>query len=142
MWAVTRGPVAVQLLLERGANAKVADARGFTPLMLAAGGGQLNAMRALIAAGADVNALSTHGSSALRDGVRSGNPAAVRLLLNSGAKLLITPRNTNRMTFIAVTQEDTAMLELLLDRGLDPNQSAAGYTGLMSAAMHGLEGPL
>ena len=47
------------------------------------------------------------------------------------------------MVFIAVTQDDTAALDLMLDRGLSPDHAAQdGHTGLMSAASHGLEAPL
>ena len=41
------------------------DARGWTPLMLAAMSGHLDVVRALLDAGADVNARSLDGSSAL-----------------------------------------------------------------------------
>jgi ankyrin repeat protein len=140
MWAATRGVAMVQLLLERGANVNAADSSGSTPLMLAAGhSGRVDVMHALIGAGADVNTMTNNQWSALRYAVKSGDRAAVRLLLDRGATLLISPRNTNRMMMIAATQGDTAMLELLLDRGLDVNHAVAGYTALMAAASSGVE---
>jgi ankyrin repeat protein len=112
--------------------------------MFAAGyNGHGDVVRSLLTAGANVNALSANSWSALRDAVKGGDTTKLRLLLDSGGKLLVSQRNTNRMVFLAVTQEDTAVLDLLLDRGLSPDHAAQdGYTGLMSAASHGLEAPL
>ncbi|MEO5897563.1 MAG: ankyrin repeat domain-containing protein [Vicinamibacterales bacterium] len=144
MWAATRGVERVQLLLSRGAQPNVEDARGFTPLMFAAGySGHGDVVRSLLRAGANVNALSANSWSALRDAVKGGDTMKLRLLLDSGGRLLVSQRNTNRMVFLAVTQEDTDVLDLLLDRGLSPDHAAQdGFTGLMSAASHGLEAPL
>ena len=109
--------------------------------MVAAGySGMRPVMSRLISADADVNALTTNGWSALRDAVKSGDTAKVRLLLDHGAVLLASPRNSNRMMMLSVTQNDTAMLALLLDRGLPVDHGQAGYTGLMAAAADGLEG--
>ena len=143
MWASTRGVDWVQPLLDRGADPRLSDRHGFTALMFAAAhSGMLPVMSRLIAAGADVNALTTTRWSALRDAVKSGDTSKVRLLLDSGATLLISRPNSNRMMMLAVTQDDTAMLTLLLDRGLSVDNAERGYTGLMSAAAHRLEGPL
>lgn len=143
MWASTRGLEWVNLLLDRGANVRAADLQGFTALMVAGGySGMLPVMSRLISAGADVNALTTNGWSALRDAVKSGDTGKVRLLLERGAVLLVSPRNSNRMMMLSVTQDDTAMLGLLLDRGLPVDHAQGGYTGLMSASAHRLEGPL
>jgi ankyrin repeat protein len=143
MWASTRGLEWVNPLLDRGANPKASDRQGFTALMVAAGySGMRPVMSRLIAAGADVNALTTNGWSALRDAVKSGDTATVQLLLEHGAVLLASARNSNRMMMISVTQDDTAMLALLLGRGLPVDQGPAGYTGLMAAASDGQEGPL
>jgi len=60
MWASTRGLDCVQPLLDRGANPRMSDKQGVTPLMFGAGhSGMLPAMSRLITAGADVNALTT-----------------------------------------------------------------------------------
>jgi ankyrin repeat protein len=143
MWAGTRGLAWVRPLLDRGANPKAADKEGFTPLMFAAGhSGPPDVLRALLAAGADVNALSRRNWSAVRDAVKAGDPAKLRLLLQHGATLLISRPTINRMTLISVSQDDIPILTLLLDRGLDPSHAQDGYTGLMAAAGHGLEQPL
>ena len=143
MWASTRGLEWVGPLLDAGANPAASDGQGFTALMFAAGySGMLPVMTRLTAAGADVNALTTNGWSALRDAVKSGEVAKVRLLLAHGARLLASPRNSNRMMMLSVTQDDTAMLTLLLERGLPVDHAQRGYTGLMAAATDRLEGPL
>jgi ankyrin repeat protein len=144
MWAATRGLDRVDLLLSSGARPDAADARGFTPLMFAAGySGHSEVVARLVEKGAAVNALTATSWSALRDAVKAGDTTKLQILLDSGGKLLVSQRNTNRMVFIAVTQDDTAALGLMLDRGLSPDHAAQdGYTGLMSAASHGLEAPL
>jgi len=143
MWASTRGLAWVDPLLVRGANPSASDRGGFTALMVAAGySGMLPVMSRLISAGAEVNALTTNGWSALRDAVKSGETAKVGLLLDHGAVLLVSPRNSNRMMMLSVTQDDTAMLALLLDRGLPVDLGPGGYTGLMAAASDGSEGLL
>jgi ankyrin repeat protein len=144
MWAATRGLDRVELLLSRGARPNVADAGGFTPLMYAAGySSHSDVVARLVKAGAEVNALTANSWSALRDAVKAGDTTKLRVLLDSGAKLVVSQRNTNRMVFIAVTQDDTPTLDLMLDRGLSPNHAAQdGHTGLMSAASFGLEAPL
>ena len=143
MWASTRGLGWVDPLLDRGANVNASDRQGFTALMVAGGySGMLPVMARLISAGADVNALTTNGWSALRDAVKSGDTGKVRLLLDHGALLLASPRNSNRMMMLSVTQDDVATLGLLLDRGLPVDHAQAGYTGLMAAAANRLEGPL
>ena len=144
MWAATRGLDRVDLLLSRGARPNVADASGFTPLMYAAGySSHSDVVARLVKAGAEVNALTANSWSALRDAVKAGDTTKLRVLLDSGAKLVVSQRNTNRMVFIAVTQDDIPTLDLMVDRGLSPNHAAQdGHTGLMSAASFGLEAPL
>ena len=53
--------------------------------MGAAGRGHLDVVKALIALGADVNAKSDHGRTALTEAVKNGNVEVVRLLLRKGA---------------------------------------------------------
>ena len=67
-----------------------ADADGVTALMCAAGGGHTAATRALVAAGADVNAADTapgSGRTALLHAAGGGHVAAVQELARAGANL-------------------------------------------------------
>jgi hypothetical protein len=64
----------VKMLLERGADANAGDANGNTPLMAAASHGcDREVMRALIAAGAKVDATSKTGLTAFEQGLVSGH---------------------------------------------------------------------
>ena len=72
-------PAAVALLLERGADVHVRDARGFTPLHFAAQGGHEELVRQLLARGADRHALA-EGVDPLTVAQRAGHAAVVALL--------------------------------------------------------------
>jgi len=64
----------VKLLIERGADASAGDANGNTPLMAAAiHGCDREVMRALIAAGAKVDAVGKTGLTAFEQGLASGH---------------------------------------------------------------------
>src|SRR5262245_20522352 len=70
------------LTKDHGLNEK--DADGQTPLMLAAAFGSLDAMKLLLANGADVRAVSGDGVTALH--WAAGDVRKVRLLLDGGAE--------------------------------------------------------
>ncbi len=59
--------------------------QGWTPLALAAGQNRIEVMKALLQAGADVNA-KNNDWTALMVAVKEGYPEAVNLLLQAGAK--------------------------------------------------------
>ena len=69
------------LVQDAGVNA--ADPQGQTPLMLAAAFGSVDAVRALLASGADVRAASSTGVTALH--LAADDVAKVRLLIDAGA---------------------------------------------------------
>jgi len=80
---------ALDILLSHGADAKVAaPGLGFTSLMYAADSevGALDRVKSLIGHGADVNAQTADGVTALDFAVRSGNQPVVELLRNAGGK--------------------------------------------------------
>jgi ankyrin repeat protein len=102
-WAVLSGDGELAALItERildGAQPALLDARdvhGFTPLMWAAGDGDLAALEALIAAGTDLNLQSPVGNTALHYAIASARPVAkliARRLLEAGANTRITNYN-------------------------------------------------
>ncbi len=87
--ASTNGSAAmIGLLLEKGADANLANAPGTTPLMLAAASGSVDAVKALLDHGADVNAReSLRRQNALMFAAALNRDAVVRLLAARGADL-------------------------------------------------------
>lgn len=87
-------------------------------------------MRALIAAGCNINAETPNGWTLLLSFVERGQEAVVRLLLENGAD--ISPRATQGNTSlreplaIAAEQGNQVMVQLLLDYGADPNCDVRG----------------
>ena len=68
------------------ANPNSRDARGLTPLMIAAGLGQSQMVELLLGAGGDVLAIEPRmGATALHKAAQSGNPDVIALLLDHGA---------------------------------------------------------
>ena len=63
------------------------DGAGWTPLIYAATGGQDAVVTYLLAEGANINAVSPNGTSALMMAVREGKGSTVTLLLNRGANV-------------------------------------------------------
>ncbi len=93
---------AMRLLLEKGADAKLATRNGVTPLMIAAGVGTkeedttgrrrverdvVEAVALCLAAGADINAADTRGQTALHGAALQGLDEVVRFLAERGAVL-------------------------------------------------------
>jgi ankyrin repeat protein len=87
--ASSRDTRTLKILLDHGADAKLTDpGLGLTALMYAAvsEGAPVENVRALIERGADVNAKTVEGTTALDYALRQGDPAVVQLLRKAGAK--------------------------------------------------------
>lgn len=86
-------PETIQILLQNGADAKVADSRGITPLHLAAGLGFAEIVQYFITAGADINVqdlIKENGGgqeTPLHRAAIGGQLDALRKLLLAGAKV-------------------------------------------------------
>jgi hypothetical protein len=80
-------PAAVRMLLERGANANVTDARGNSALIGAAASEfeQADIVDALLEHGAEVNAVNRDGATALTFARQRGTTRVVDALLKAGA---------------------------------------------------------
>jgi ankyrin repeat protein len=77
----------IEVLLKNGADANAATALGVTPLMMASAAGSVDAITALVALGADVNAKeNTYGQTPLMFAAASNRPAAIVVLIDHGAK--------------------------------------------------------
>ena len=99
-----------------------------TPLHKAAETGDLAAMRGLLAKGAKVNARSGH-MTPLHDAVTSAQVEAARLLIDNGAD--INEQGFSRCTPLhyAAALGNTAMVQLLLQKGANPEPGTAVASG-------------
>lgn len=101
-------PVAMKLLLEKGADVKLATRNGVTALMAAAGVGTSDAdtvgrvkpqpdiiesIKLCLAAGADINAADSNGRTALFGAAQQGFDKVVQFLAENGAKVDVKDRN-------------------------------------------------
>jgi ankyrin repeat protein len=100
--------VVMKLLLEKGADARLANRNGVTPLMAAAGVGTSDAdttgryktqeeviesIKLCLDAGVDIDAVDSNGRSALFGAAQQGFDKVVAYLASRGAKVDITDRN-------------------------------------------------
>jgi len=98
----------MKLLLEKGADQKLATRNGVTPLMAAAGVGTndadttgrykpqadiIESIKLCLDAGADINAVDTNGRSALFGAALQGFDKVVQFLADRGAKVDLKDRN-------------------------------------------------
>lgn len=140
--AVLRSGDARQLraALDRGLPINGRDAKGNTPLMLAATYGDVASMRLLLERGADVNAANASGATALMRAAY--NYEKVRLLVERGVPLSgINARSAlgNTALILAARPANShRAVELLLARGADAKATNNwGATALMAAAAGG-----
>lgn len=66
-------------------NVDKKDEKGYSPLMLAAMNGHVEAVRFLLSVPADINSLDNHGNSVLMGATFTGQTAIVEILLDHGA---------------------------------------------------------
>ncbi len=120
---------AVNAELRRGTDANTPDKHGRRALVLAAGMGHVEIVKAFLQARAEVDGSQIGGSDALSGevgwtplmaGARSGQTEVVTLLLQAGAN--VNARNAGGETALmqAITSGSVETLRLLLERGADP----------------------
>jgi ankyrin repeat protein len=113
------------------------DEEGRTPLMLAAGRGDLEAVQTLLAQGAEVNAADARGFTALFHACYNGDedrgyPEVVRALLEAGADKEATIGYGVRPLMYAAGNGEAGVVEALLAAGADPvARNEGGRTALM-----------
>ena len=138
--AASRRPEAaeplVRLLLDAGASAT--GSSGDYALEYAAVNGYVGAMRLLLAAGANPNALTrynnpTNDQTVLMHTSQYPRVEPVSLLLAAGARINATQRNGDTtLLWAAGSPNNAAVVKLLLARGANPNaQDSLGHTALM-----------
>lgn len=121
-WVVLVDDVAdAKLLLAAGADPKLANRLGVTPLAVAATSGNAEMINVLLEAGADVNALDTAGEPPLWAAVRSGKLDAVKTLADRGASLTFKDSVQQTTLMLAVRENHPDIVKFLVDRGADVN---------------------
>ena len=110
------------------------DNKGKTPLMQAAQRADVPAIRALLKAGAEVNARNKTGGTALMYAALSGDASTVRLLLQNGAEINAAATNGWTALMIASVGDYESVIQALVESGADVNQvDVYGWTPLMRA---------
>ncbi|MDQ3754779.1 MAG: ankyrin repeat domain-containing protein [Acidobacteriota bacterium] len=118
------------------------DKRGYTPLMRAAERGQVNAVRALLKSGAEVDAKHFAGFTAMMLAASKGQLQTVRILLAAGANpnvSVATPHaGTINPLIWGVLSDNKEVVEVLLKAGAEVNpQATDGGTPLLFAVQSG-----
>ena len=107
---------AIDSLIKQGVD--VRDSDGVTPLMYAAAVGSTEAMKRLVAAGADVNAVNNLGSPALTWATKDIDK--VRLLLDHGANVNVVSKSGRTPLLVATMHDPSAeVVKLLAAHGAD-----------------------
>lgn len=147
----------VSRLLAKGAKVNVAATRGQTALMWAVSQKHPEVVKRLIAGGADIHAkskawsqvmaVSPHGmlqynrdvphggDTALLFAARVGDLESVKLLVAAGGNVNDADAWGVSATAYAAHSGFTDIVELLLDKGADPNTDGGGFTALHAAAL-------
>jgi len=122
-WAARRDDLAAaEALIKAGADVKVTNRYGVTPIGLAATNGSAAMIRALLDAGGDPDTATPGGETALMTAARTGKVDAATLLLDRGAHVNAKDTAHAQTALMwAVIENHTDMVELLLARGADVN---------------------
>ena len=130
-------PEIVALLIERGYPPEVQDDSGNTPLMYAAGKGNIEVLRLLIRHGASIHRASLTETPFMR-AVARDRPDTVRFLANQGAEVNGRVNGGETALFLVVREGNSRMLDLLLGFKVDINaETRFGWTPLMEASIQG-----
>lgn len=128
----------VELLLERGADARATSAAGNTPLILASWySGAARSVELLLDRGADVQVANQDGCTALIQAVRTGEPGKVERLLRAGAAVDVADKMGATALLHATFRHYLDIAGRLLDAGASVHSRFDGQTPLMLAAYDG-----
>lgn len=130
----------VRRLLDAGVLPDLRDKKGYTPLLWAslraAVGDQVPVIQALLAAGADPDAITSAGdSSCLMLAAQSGCEEAVTALVAGGANINHSADGVTAL-MVAARNGETGIVRLLLQLGADP-AARAGRFAAADYARHG-----
>jgi len=135
--AARNAAATVRQLIEGGHEVDGRDARGATPLMAAARTGAVEAMIALLDAGADPNARDGFNHwTPLMHAIHKQQAGAVRLLLERAADPNARTESVTPL-IMAAADRDAAIVKLLLAHGADAYARGAGGATALSQAVSG-----
>ncbi len=121
----------VKLLVEAGADANKADAKGDTPLYMASQNNHTDIVKLLLGAGADVNKDMNNGVTPLYIASQNNHTDIVKLLLGAGADVNKAMDDGVTPLYIASQKGHIAAVELLLQCNADiVKLTSAGYNAL------------
>jgi ankyrin repeat protein len=122
-WAVYRDDVPeAQRLLKAGANVKLANNYGMSPMVLASEIANPAMIKLLLDAGADANSANLDGQTALLAVARTGNVEAADLLVKAGAKVDARENFGGQTALMwATTRRHPKMMQYLISKGADVN---------------------
>jgi ankyrin repeat protein len=124
------------LVGDNGSSVNGKDDRGETPLMYSTAVGSLDAMKLLIGKGADVNAQSESGLTALI--LAATDLAKVRLLVDRGANVNLATRLGRTALFVAAMSAHSAEIaRLLIAKGSNVKAMDAFKNTMLNAAAAG-----
>lgn len=130
---------ATKRLIRAGASVRVRTEDGSTPLILASrivGGSRI--VDCLLEAGADANACSRLGQTALMLACAAGRLTTVARLLQGGASFDFINRKRETALTYAVVWNQVSAVRILLDAGANSNlPGAPEWSPVMSAAFEG-----
>jgi ankyrin repeat protein len=112
---------------------------GTTELQRAVHEGRMDAVKALIFAGANVNAANRYGSTPLMLAASAGNAEITAALLKAGADVRASVPEMGNVLMAAARSGNPEVIKLLLAAGADVNfrEQRSGQTPLMWAASEG-----
>ena len=137
--AVAGDVAAVRAQLERGADANAMADHGCTVLDWAARFGQVEAMRVLVDAGAqmDVQDQGPNGWTALMHACHKGQTKAALALLEWGANPNQASADGTTPLMRAACEHQAEVVRALLDRGADPRATNKNGANVLSSCLNG-----
>lgn len=131
-------PDAVMMLLANGADPRLADAAGNTPLHHAGLCVEPAVAALLVDAGADINAINHEGMTALSIACANANWAIVGFLLERGARSEVADAQPALVQAASVADDDPAGVRLLIKRKAQVDvRGTLDRTALLTAGLAG-----